>query len=163
MITAQQPTDPCGTAVDEGYSTWLHELLSSAGQLAPVLDRISAAMTDLDYSPKDVFGMRLAVEEAVVNSIKHGHKQDPTKEVSIRYRIDADCVLVTIEDQGAGFNPDDVPDPTAPENWEKPGGRGVFLMRSYTTWTRFNARGNRVTLCKYRTASSANLQRVSRS
>jgi len=59
-------------------------------------------------------------------------------------------VLLVIEDEGLGFEPDELPDPLAPENLERACGRGVFLMRHYMTWVRFNDRGNCVTLCKRR-------------
>ncbi|HEV3263247.1 MAG TPA: ATP-binding protein [Gemmataceae bacterium] len=153
MISAREPMSPCGPALPGGCATWEEQTLSVTGQLTPLLECIAAAMAEEHYSPKDIFGMRLAVEEAVVNSIKHGHQEDPSMEVGVRYRIDADCAIVAVEDQGPGFNPDELPDPTDVENWEKPGGRGVFLMRTYTTWTHFNARGNCVTLCKYRSVT----------
>jgi serine/threonine-protein kinase RsbW len=64
-------------------------------------------------------------------------------------------MLVEVEDEGPGFDPGQVPDPTAPENWDKPSGRGLLLMRHFTTWMRYHGRGNRVTLCKHRTARPA--------
>jgi serine/threonine-protein kinase RsbW len=57
-------------------------------------------------------------------------------------------MLVEIRDEGPGFDPDGLPDPLAPQNLERPGGRGVFLIRQYMTWVQFNETGNAVTLCK---------------
>ena len=57
-----------------------------------------------------------------------------------------------VEDEGPGFDPGRVPDPTLPENPDRPGGRGLPLMRHFMTWVRFSRPGNRVTLCKYRSA-----------
>jgi serine/threonine-protein kinase RsbW len=105
-------------------------------------------MAGQGYSAKDVFGVRLALEEAVVNSIKHGHQYDPTKQAEVRYRVNHEHVLVEVEDQGPGFDPSQVPDPTAPENLERSSGRGLFLMHRYATWVRYNQKGNCVTLCK---------------
>ena len=62
-------------------------------------------MTGLGYSAKDHFGLRLALEEAVVNSITHGHQHDPAKMVVLRYRVGTEYVLREVEDQGAGFDP----------------------------------------------------------
>jgi serine/threonine-protein kinase RsbW len=116
-----------------------------------VIDDVMSAMEHSGFSGKDLFGVRLAMEEAIVNAVKHGNRNDKNKHVRIGYQIHPERIVVEIEDQGAGFNPDKVPDPTAPENLEKPSGRGLLLMKTYTTWVRFNARGNCVTLCKERT------------
>ncbi len=59
----------------------------------------------------------------------------------------------SIEDQGRGFQPEEVPDPFAPENLERPSGRGLVLMRNYMTSVRYNAAGNRVTMCRQRGGS----------
>src|SRR5262249_32767790 len=108
------------------------------------------AMTLAAFSSSDVFAMRLTLEEALANALKHGNHDDPAKQVQTRYRFGSDLVLVEIEDEGDGFDPDHLPDPLAPENLEKPSGRGVFLMRHYMTWVRYNERGNCVCLCKQR-------------
>lgn len=113
-------------------------------------------MASLGFSEKDIFGMRLAFEEALVNSVKHGHRYDPTKKVEIRYRVCHEHALVQVEDQGPGFDPAGIPDPTASENWERPCGRGLLLMRFYMTWIRYNERGNCVTLCKCPSTTTVN-------
>src|SRR5213078_3229819 len=74
----------------------------------------------------------------------------PRKEVRVYLRVNEREALVHVEDQGQGFNPNDVADPLAPENLERPSGRGVYLMRCYLTWLRYNERGNAVTLCRSR-------------
>ncbi len=117
-----------------------------------IIDDVVAAMNRSGFSSKDLFGVRLAMEEAIVNAIKHGNRSDKNKHVRVRYQVHPDRVVVEIEDQGSGFRPDQVPDPTAPENLEKPSGRGLLLMKTYTTWVRFNQRGNCVTMCKERSA-----------
>lgn len=105
------------------------------------------------WTDRDLFGVHLAVEEALVNAIKHGNQEDAAKAVHIEYRAKQDCVQIEIADEGAGFNPDDVPDPTAAENLEEPNGRGLILMRSFMSRVEFNETGNRVLLEKCRTAS----------
>src|SRR5262245_33188469 len=124
--------------------------LRSMVEATPVLDGVARAMADAGYPEKDCFGIRLALEEAVANAIKHGLRSDPTRRARVRYHVGADCVLAEVEDDGPGFDPTRVPDPLAPENLERECGRGLLLMRSLLTWCRFNRRGNRVTLCKCR-------------
>jgi len=97
---------------------------------------------------RDVFSVRLALEEALVNAIKHGNQMDRSKRVFISYRL-VDFVLeVHITDEGPGFDPADVPDPTAVENLERPCGRGLMLMRHYMTEVAYSGRGNSVIMRK---------------
>ena len=131
--------------------------LSSSEKRASCLEEVegvlSALCRELDaagYPEKDVFAVRLALDEAIVNGIKHGNRGDPGKAVHVRYRIAPESLWVEVEDQGEGFDPKQVPDPLAPENLERCSGRGLFLMRAYMTWVRYNERGNCVTLCRYR-------------
>jgi serine/threonine-protein kinase RsbW len=115
-----------------------------------VQERIVKMLEDLDFPTRDVFGVRLALEEALVNAIKHGNRMDPAKQVRIGCAINSETVRIEIEDEGHGFRPSDIPDPTAEENLEKPSGRGIMLMRAFMTDVSFNERGNRVTLVKRR-------------
>jgi serine/threonine-protein kinase RsbW len=78
-----------------------------------------------DYS----FQVKLALEEALTNAVRHGNKLDPSRSVAVSVELKADSVSIDVHDQGSGFDPDAVPDPTAPERSDKPSGRGVFLMR----------------------------------
>ncbi|MEX1097332.1 MAG: ATP-binding protein [Planctomycetales bacterium] len=121
---------------------------TKAGQ--SVQERIVRRLEELDYPPRDVFGVRLALEEALVNAIKHGNRLDPDKSVRIDCRINAECVRIEIEDQGLGFRPEAVPDPTAENNLERPCGRGIMLMRAFMTLIEYNEIGNRVVLEKRR-------------
>ena len=126
---------------------WHHASVQSAGEMAAVIERVATAMAAEGYPQLDLFGMRLALEEAVANAVKHGNRGDPAKSVFVRDRVTPGQTLAEVEDQGAGFDPGRVPDPLAPENLERPCGRGLLLMRSYMTWVRYNDRGNAVSLC----------------
>ena len=121
---------------------------TSAGQT--VQERIISLLEELRFEERDVFGIRLALEEALVNAIKHGNQMDPDKTVRITCRAAVDRVRIEIEDQGEGFIPADVPDPTADENIERPCGRGIMLMRAFMTSITFNSSGNCVILEKQR-------------
>jgi serine/threonine-protein kinase RsbW len=126
--------------------------LRRGDEAVPLLDRIEAAMTELGYPPADMRALRLALEEAIVNGLRHGNGGDPSKQVVVRYAVGPEEVLGEVEDEGPGFDLARVPDPTVPENLDKDSGRGVLLMCWFTTWLRYHGRGNRVTMCKRRTA-----------
>lgn len=96
----------------------------------------------------EVFSVRLALEEAVTNAIKHGNGFDPNKKVTVRFGTDNRVLTIQVEDEGEGFDPHGVPDPTAEENLERESGRGLLLMRHYMDTVEFNNRGNCVTLVK---------------
>lgn len=100
------------------------------------------------WSQKDIFGVHLALEEAVVNAIKHGNCEDPDKVVHVSCKISANRCWILVQDEGPGFNPDDVPDCTLDENLDKPSGRGLKLMRNFMTLVEYNEYGNRVVMEK---------------
>jgi serine/threonine-protein kinase RsbW len=77
------------------------------------------------------FGIDMAVREAVTNAVLHGNHQDESKTVDIVLKSSPDAVEISVHDQGPGFNPEDVPDPTANENILKTSGRGIFFMRTF--------------------------------
>lgn len=115
-----------------------------------IQERILQALEGLEYPPRDVFGVRLALEEALVNAIKHGNAMDPDKTVRIACEVTYDQVRIEIEDEGPGFVPSEVADPTDDENLDCPGGRGIMLMRAFMNVIEYNSVGNRVTLVKLR-------------
>jgi serine/threonine-protein kinase RsbW len=121
---------------------------TTAGQA--VQERIVARLEQLEFPARDVFGVRLSLEEALVNAIKHGNGMDPDKSVRVACRIDHDLVRIEIEDEGPGFTPEEVPDPTAEENLERPCGRGIMLMKAFLTKVEYVPPGNLVILEKQR-------------
>lgn len=93
----------------------------------------------------DMYGnIMVSVTEAVNNAIVHGNKSDKTRNVTITLLLNEDHMTFIVEDQGVGFNYDNLPDPTAPENIEKPGGRGIFLMKHLCDDVNFNESGTMV-------------------
>jgi serine/threonine-protein kinase RsbW len=126
--------------------------------MAYFLEEITKTLDSLGFSHRDVMGVRLALEEAVVNAIKHGHREDPAKRVHVHYHVTQYLVLVEVQDEGSGFDPDVVADPTTEANLGKETGRGLFLMRHYMTWVRFSENGTCVTLCKHRALGGTGTQ-----
>jgi len=90
--------------------------------------------------------MLVAVTEAVNNAINHGNKANPEKLVDIKLEVDDDQFGFTISDEGHGFDYLNLPDPTDPENLEKPSGRGVFLMKHLADQIIFSENGRIVEL-----------------
>jgi serine/threonine-protein kinase RsbW len=121
---------------------------SDTGEARKVQEDIEAQLLARQVGDKDIFSVRLALEEALVNAIKHGNQMDRSKKVQISYRFLADRFEVRITDEGGGFDPNDVPDPTAVENLERPCGRGLMLMRHYMSEVAYNSRGNCVCMAK---------------
>jgi serine/threonine-protein kinase RsbW len=113
-------------------------------------ETILRLVEDHGYSPDVCFAIRLALEEALINAIKHGNRFDPHKQIRIWAEVSDRRTAITIEDEGEGFHPDALADPTADENLEKPSGRGIMLMRAYMDQVTFNDRGNQVVMVKNR-------------
>lgn len=111
-----------------------HEVLAEVGRFG--------------YSEACVFSIRLALEEGLNNAIRHGNGYDPDKTVEVTYDIDERRAVIAIADQGPGFDPGVVPDPTVDENLGKPTGRGIMLIRAYMDEVRYNARGNQIRMVK---------------
>ncbi len=96
---------------------------------------------------QDNYGKILvATLEAVNNAITHGNKADPQKMVDVEISFDNNEMIIIVTDEGPGFNPASIPDPTMPENIEELSGRGVFLMKKLADSISFNEKGNSVTM-----------------
>lgn len=123
-------------------------LPSDTAETRRVQDQIAEQLAAHAVAEQDIFSIRLALEEALVNAVKHGNQMDRSKKVRIRYRIQRDRFEAEVSDEGGGFDPTDVPDPTAVENLERPCGRGLMLMRYYMNQVEYNDRGNSVRMVK---------------
>lgn len=108
-------------------------------------ERVLSALERLGYPDASRFAVRLAMEEAITNAFHHGHKGlGPEDPIRLDFCAAPERVELIVEDQGPGFDPGAVPDPTKDENLEVPTGRGLLLMRAYMSEVEFNERGNRV-------------------
>lgn len=139
MMTTPQPPDSTRLTIRS-------ELAAIPAAVHQIIEEVKA----FNYSDDAVFAIRLALDEAVSNAVRHGNKSVADKHVHIDYHVDEVAATISIEDEGNGFHPDSLPDPTADENLEKPCGRGVMLIQAYMTQASYNARGNRLTMVKRR-------------
>jgi serine/threonine-protein kinase RsbW len=117
-------------------------------------EAVLGAIERCSYEPNSCFAIRLALEEALSNAFKHGNKNDPQKVVTLECHVDGGAVVIEVEDQGDGFDPGVVPDPTEDENLEIPSGRGIVLMKSFMTDVSFDPPGNRVRMTYRRSEAS---------
>lgn len=98
------------------------------------------------HSDRLRLNLRVSLTEALANAILYGNAHDPSKRVRVDARVAADEVVVRVTDEGHGFDPDSVPDPTLPDNLTRAGGRGLFLIRNLMDSVEFNPAGNAITM-----------------
>lgn len=123
---------------------------SQADDAIALITEMVDQLRQRQWEEHDLFGIHLALEEAIMNAIKHGNEGDPTKQVDIRCELSTDHFEITVEDQGGGFDRSEVPDPTDEDNLEKESGRGLMLMEFYMSEVQYNEVGNRVRMVKNR-------------
>lgn len=115
-----------------------------------ISDQVAAMM---GFNGDEILNLGLAVREATINAIKHGNGLDPKKRVRVTFTFDHDGLEVAIKDRGKGFDPNNIVDPTLPENLYQPSGRGVLLMKAFVDRIEVhgqNGKGSEVCLFKGR-------------
>lgn len=122
------------------------EFPSKAENIAIVEKMIDEVCGKYDVHESHYGNILIALTEAVNNAIHHGNRLDPSKQVTVGYRAAHGKITFFVKDQGPGFDHDHLPDPTDPENLEKPHGRGVFLMRALADMVAFNDHGSTVAM-----------------
>ena len=126
-----------------------NDAAASRSLLLEILGKIESQ----GWIQQDIFAVHLAVEEALANAIQHGNQFDPNKHIRIGCRLSSDRICVEIADEGAGFDPHSLPDPTCFDRLRSPRGRGVMLMKAFMSRVEFNAAGNAVLLEKIRSSA----------
>lgn len=122
------------------------ELESTIESLKEVEKLVDQVCTDYKVN-EDFYGnILIAVTEAVNNAIIHGNKQNPEKTFSVVFNPGENQLVFSVSDQGEGFDFNNLPDPTDPENLEKPNGRGVFLMKNLADKIEFEDNGRKVNI-----------------
>ncbi len=126
----------------------LSSTMDSVAEIEAAADKLAA---DAGMSEDDRFGFSMAIREAAVNAVLHGNDYDPAKKVVATFENNGKSLVITISDQGAGLDPDSIPDPLAPENLLRGTGRGIFLIRSFMDEVHFRQLhpGTEVTLVKH--------------
>lgn len=123
------------------------ELPNDLRQIEHAVDYVMSRCTACRaHGRKLRLNLRVSLTEALSNAMLYGNGKDPDKRVRVEVMVGEGAITARVTDEGTGFDPGDVPDPTAPDNLEKAGGRGLFLMRELMDEVHFNERGNQVTL-----------------
>jgi serine/threonine-protein kinase RsbW len=123
-------------------------VFSDQAAVRAVQDQILEEIAHFGFDHQSRFAIKLALEEALINAMKHGNKWDPKKKVHIEYKVSSTRLEVIVEDEGPGFMRDDVPDPTLDENIEKCSGRGILLIEAYMNNVHWSRGGRRLHMIK---------------
>lgn len=127
------------------------QVLNYFDEIDRVVGSILKSMDASGFADETIRRMKVALIELLANAILHGNKRDFTKKILVGHVVTTDEAVISIMDEGEGFKPDSVPDPTLPENLEKDSGRGLFLVRHFVDKVDHNPSGNRVTITKFHT------------
>lgn len=135
-----------------GIAPWIREEVfpSIAGNGTPLTDEILQQMEKREWPPRDVFGVNMAVVEAITNAMMHGNEYIPEKMVTVTVQISDEIVHLEVRDEGPGFDVTSIPDPRDEANMDCPSGRGILLIHAFMSKVWFNESGNIIFMEKVR-------------
>jgi len=128
----------------------VHTFPSDLKEACRTKETLVARLREFDFDEQSVFGITLALEEALTNAVKHGNCCDCSKPVTVKYTINSDEAIFIIRDEGGGFSPEKVPDCTSAERIAVPNGRGIMLIRAYMDEVSYREDGREVYMMKRR-------------
>lgn len=122
-------------------------LIPSKSENIVLVEKLVDDVCDLFDIKEEIYGhILVALTEAVNNGLQHGNKANPDTNIEVTFKVKDDTLYFTVKDQGPGFDYTNLPDPTDPQNIEKPTGRGIFLMKHLCDNVIFEEKGTRVIL-----------------
>ena len=130
-------------------------LKSTRDAIEEFQEKFVAFLLEYGWHKEAIFAVRLTVEEALANAMKHGNEDDPEKKIVISWSLDGMILDIAVVDEGDGYEPEAVPDPTRKENLTLTSGRGLALMRAFVSHIKVIPPGNRVEL-RFDGAASSN-------
>jgi serine/threonine-protein kinase RsbW len=130
--------------------TLRHRLPSDVDEAHRTIDRLLAALEGYGWEGRDLFHVRMAVEEGLVNAIEHGNRRDQAKFVELDFRVSPEVCYLQITDEGDGFCRATLKPCTDEDCLDKPRGRGVWLIEQLMSETHYNAKGNQLTMWRQR-------------
>ena len=130
------------------FESWSRDfdLASVRPEIDAAVAEILGACLELGYEEAATFAIRLSLEEALANAMLHGNAGDASKRILLHCHIDQTRVAMAIQDEGPGYDPETVPDPTADENLTIASGRGLALIKAFMTHVEIPRPGNRLEL-----------------
>ena len=143
----------CPLRREKLVSRFCEVISSTLTAVDAVQDKVMALVRSLPCAPEELEDVAIALREALANAILHGNQSDPTKRVVVACFCDCEengGLLLVVRDEGSGFNPDEVPDPTEAEGVHSWHGRGIFLMRRFMDEVGYQDGGSEVLLRKGR-------------
>ena len=130
-------------------------LPSNSESMCRVQDDVAQLLEELEFSKRDCFSVRLALEEALANAVKHGNHRDESKQLEVRCQASSEHVEIEICDEGEGFTHKQVPSPTDAEGLFNANGRGLALMERFMDRIEFRSNGSSVLMEKRRSTVEA--------
>jgi len=123
---------------------WSHDCSFPSGMdtAHSLIDTIMGKLQGTEWSSKEQFAINLALEEALVNAVQHGNRSDPSKNVHFSCKLTRSLAKFRVEDEGDGFDPSAVPDPTDDDHILIASGRGVLLIKGFVSRVWWNDKGN---------------------
>jgi serine/threonine-protein kinase RsbW len=130
------------------WSFRLNSTMESVSEVEGTAERLA---TEAGLDEDERFHVTMAIREAAINAVLHGNEYDPARQVDVTFENTGTDFIFTIADQGRGFDPERLPDPSAPENILRGTGRGIFLIRSLMDEVHFRQLhpGTELTLIKH--------------
>lgn len=125
------------------------KLPSSIEVISEFASKLIEKIRHLNITEDEVFHIRLSLEEALINAIKHGNKRNPHLFVEVNVEIQDDHLTIEVRDQGKGFDFNHLPDPTMPDKLQKNSGRGVFLIKNLMDKVDFSEGGRSLKMTKF--------------
>lgn len=126
-------------------STYKEIILDSTFEEVERLENYVNKLQDwIEFNDDDFARIMLTLSEAATNAIVHGNKENPNKKVTIRSTVSNGELIITVKDEGAGFDPDKIPDPLKEENLLNIGGRGIYLIEEYADNLQFEDNGTKL-------------------
>lgn len=108
------------------------ELSSNRNEIKKAEDILESLCSNYEISKEKFINIQIALSEVLVNAIMHGNKQNPDKKVFVNFSINKQHLLISVKDQGSGFDINKLPDPTLNDNLYKESGRGIYILKSLT-------------------------------
>lgn len=145
------PAGACSLRRDKLVSKFCEVIPSSLAGLDWVLEKTMTVVKGMACAPEKVEQVELSLREALVNAILHGNRADPAKTVMVACFCECEAkggLLLVVRDEGSGFNPLEVPDPTQAESIDSEHGRGIFMMRQLMDEVHYQDDGREVLLRK---------------